>query len=345
MKIVLVSPYSLAEAGGVQAQVAGLAERLREAGHRVRVTGPGADEGEGGADAVRWMRIPINQSQAPIALSPAVFRRVREAVAGAHVVHIHEPLVPAVGWAALRADVPKAVTFHADPSPMVRRLYRWAGPGWRRMLAGAAVSAVSPTARRAAESIGVEAEVIPNGLDVGSFRRGGERRPRQVAFVGRPDPRKGRDLLLAAWPAVRRAVADARLVIIGGGEETEAPGVEYAGRASEERKRELLAASAVLCAPNRGGESFGIVVAEGMAAGCAVAASDLEAFADVLAGGGLQFRAGDRRDLVRALVRLLTDDRLRERLTAAAARRVEDFDWEKVAARYLQLYQRARAMG
>lgn len=345
MKIVLVSPYSLAEPGGVQAQVTGLAERLREAGHRVRVAGPGADEGEGGADAGRWVRVPVNRSKAPIALSPAVFRRVREAAAGAHVVHIHEPFVPAVGWAALRADVPKAVTFHADPSPMVRRLYRWAGPGWRRMLSGAAVSAVSPTARRAVERMGVEAEVIPNGLDVGSFRREGERRSRQVVFVGRPDPRKGRDLLLAAWPAVRRAVADARLVIIGGGGETDAPGVEYAGRAPEERKRALLAASEVLCAPNRGGESFGIVVAEGMAAGCAVAASDLEAFSDVLDGGGLLFRAGDRRDLVRALVRLLTDDRLRERLTAAAARRVEEFAWEKVTARYLELYRRARGLG
>ena len=144
-----------------------------------------------------------------------------------------------------------------------------------------------------------------------------------------------------AWPAVRRRVPDARLVIMGGGAEPEAPGVEYLGRVSEERKRVVLGSSGVLCAPNRGGESFGIALAEGMAAGCAAAASDLGAFADVLGGGGLLFRTGDRRDLVRVLVRLLTDDGLRERLAAAASLRAEDFSWDKVVARYLNLYQRA----
>lgn len=341
MKIALVSPYSLTEPGGVQAQVRGLAGRLREAGHEALVTGPGGDPERGEADAGRWVRVPVNRSAAPVALGPSVFRRVREAVEEADVVHIHEPLVPAAGWAALRADRPRAVTFHADPSRTVRRLYRWAAPGLRRLLSGAAVSAVSPTARRAAEMTGARAVVIPNGLDVESFRLRGPRHPRQVAFIGRPDPRKGRDLLLEAWPAVRRRVPDARLVVIGGGEEPETPGVEFLGRAPEERKRAALAASAVFCAPNRGGESFGITLAEGMAAGCAVAASDLGAFADVLGGGGLLFRTGDRRDLVRALVRLLTDDGLREGLAAAASRRVEDFSWDKVAARYLELYQRA----
>ena len=345
MKIALVSPYSLTEPGGVQAQVRGLAGRLREAGHRVRVTGPGGDPAQGEADAGRWVRVPVNRSAAPVALSPLVFRRVREAVEEADVAHIHEPLVPAVGWAALRADRPRAVTFHADPSRTVRRLYRWAGPGLRRLLSGAAVSAVSPTARRATEEMGLGAEIIPNGLDVESFRAEERRFPRQVAFIGRPDPRKGRDLLLDAWPAVRRRVPDARLVIMGGGAEPEMPGVEYLGRVSEERKRAVLAGSGVLCAPNRGGESFGISLAEGMAAGCAAVASDLGAFADVLGGGGLLFRTGDRRDLVRALVRALTDDGLRERLAAAASLRAEDFSWDKVVALYLDLYQRALERG
>jgi len=343
LRVAVVSPYALDIPGGVQQQVLGLVEHLRRLGQEAFAVGPAA--GAAGASAGRPVMFPVNRSRAPIALSPMAVRRVRAAVAGADVIHVHEPMVPLVGWAALRTGRPTVVTFHADPSPMFRAAYRW-GRGLVRLLLGDVLATtVSRTARRAVEPLGLDVVEIPNAVDVGSFRVEAQRDPRRVAFVGRPDPRKGRDLLLSAWPAVRSEVPDARLVIVGGGESRPVEGVEYLGRVSEAEKRSVLAGSGVFCAPNRGGESFGITVAEGMAAGCAVVASDLPAFGDVLGGTGLVFRNGDPHGLAGALKAVLADPGLRERLAAGSSARVERYDWGKVISRYTELYRLATRAG
>ena len=343
MRIAVVSPYALDVPGGVQQQVMGLVRHLREGGDEAFAVAPSAGDGLDRIDVGRWVGVRVNRSQAPVSLSPAVFRRVRAALSVADVVHVHEPFVPLVGWAALAARKPTVVTFHADPSRTVRAAYRRFGRLLGRVLRGAVATTVSRTARRAIDPLRLGPEEIPNAVDVASFRVAVDRHARQVAFVGRPDPRKGRDLLLAAWPEVRSRVGDARLVIIGGGEEPPVEGVRYLGRVTEEEKRTVLGASAVFCAPNRGGESFGITVVEGMAAGCAVVASNLDAFADVLAGSGLMFPNGDRPALAAALVQALTDPTLRRRLAARGSERAADFDWGMVTDRYRALYRRARA--
>lgn len=343
MRIAVVSPYALDVPGGVQQQVKGLVHHLRKGGDEAFAVAPAAGEGPDRVDVGSWVAIRANRSRAPVALSPTVLGRVGEAVSTAEVVHVHEPFVPLVGWAALAARKPTVVTFHADPSRTIRTAYRLSGRLLGRMLQDALVTTVSRTAGRAIRPLRLGPEAIPNAIDVASFRVPVDRNRRQVAFVGRPDPRKGRDLLLAAWPEVSSRVVNARLVIVGGGDEQAVPGVQYLGRVSEEEKRTALATSAVFCAPNRGGESFGITVAEAMAAGCAVVASDLEAFSDVLAGSGLMFPNGDRSALAAALVQSLTDSGLRRSLAARGSARVADFDWGRVTDRYRALYGRARA--
>ena len=265
MRIAVVSPYALEVPGGVQQQVIGLVEQFRRIGEDAYAVAPAAGEGPNRIDVGSWTGVRVNRSRAPLAISPRVAARVREAVSTAEVVHIHEPFVPIVGWAALRSGKPTVVTFHADPSKTVRTAYRLARGLLRRVLHGSLATTVSRTAMGAIEPLGIRPEEIPNAIDVRSFRVPARRNPRQVAFVGRPDPRKGRDLLLAAWPDVRTAVPGASLAIIGGGNTPPVEGVRYLGRVTEEDKRVTLATSAVFCAPNRGGESFGITVAEGMA--------------------------------------------------------------------------------
>ena len=341
MRIAVVSPYALDVPGGVQQQVTGLVDHLRRGGDEAFAVAPAAGEGPDRIDVGSWVGIRVNRSRAPVALSPPVVRRVGMAVSTADVVHVHEPFVPLVGWAALTARRPTVVTFHADPSRTVRAAYRFSNRLLGRALRSAVATTVSRTAGRAIDPLRLRPEEIPNAIDVASFRVSVDRNARQVAFVGRPDPRKGRDLLLAAWPEVRSRVGDARLVIIGGGDEPAVDGVRYLGRVTEDEKRTVLATSAVFCAPNRGGESFGITVAEGMAAGCAVVASDLEAFSDVLAGSGLTFPNGDRSALAAALVQVLSDAGLRRRLAARGSARVLDFDWSMVTDRYRALYRRA----
>lgn len=341
MKIAVVSPYALDVQGGVQQQVVGLVEQLRRRGDDAYAVAPAAGEGPDRIDVGKWVTVKVNRSRAPLALSPAVFGRVADAVLPADVVHVHEPFAPLVGWAALAARKPGVVTFHADPSPTVRAIYRSAAGLLRRSLRGCPVTTVSRTARRGIDPLRLHTEEIPNAIDVEAFRVPVERNPLQVTFVGRPDPRKGRDLLLEAWPGVRSRVPDAELAVIGGGDEPPVAGVRYPGRVTEEEKRSTLAAGAVFCAPNRGGESFGITLVEGMAAGCAIVASDLGAFSDVLAGTGLMFPNGNREALAASLIRVLTDTRLRHQLAAASSTRVLDFDWAMVTDRYRALYRKS----
>ncbi|MCY3652171.1 MAG: glycosyltransferase family 4 protein [bacterium] len=345
MRIAVVSPYALNVPGGVQAQVIGLARHLRLQGHDAYAVAPSAGFQAHRVDVGGSVSLPINGARARVALSPRVLSRVREAVSDADVIHVHEPMVPLVGWGALGRDIPTVVTFHADPSRLFRIAYRWGSRRIRTMLGDAAATVVSPIAKGAIEHLGLEPVEIPNALDVGSFQVSRPRNPCQVAFVGRPDPRKGRDLLLSAWPRVRAVIPEARLLVIGGGETPAIEGVEYRGRVSEADKRSALAGSGVFCAPNRGGESFGITVAEGMAAGCAVVASDLAAFKNVLGGTGLLFRNGDPHSLERSLLEVLTDQGLRERLAIESTSRVAGFDWSNVIHRYLDIYLRVTQTG
>lgn len=339
MRVALVSPYGLGVPGGVQQQVIELAAWLELNGHSCIVFAP--DAVEHGVDLGSTVRWRANGAVAPIHLRPAVLQSLPKQLAEYDVVHLHEPFMPAVGWAALRTEAPLVATFHADPSDLVRRTYRVARGIVNRSLGDAVVTAVSLTA--ASTISWLEPAIIPNALDVDGYRSDVEKQRSQVAFLGRPDPRKGRDVLLDAWPQVRAAVPSAELVVMGAGGGPELPGVTYAGQVSESEKRAVLAESGVFCAPNRGGESFGITVAEGMAAGCAIAASDISAFTDLLDGTGRLFSNGDADQLASVLIELLSDHDAQQTRAAMSSARIDGFDWDAVGVRYVECYESARS--
>ncbi len=306
--------------------------------------GPGDSGPEGARLVGRTVRVRANRSVAPVALGPGVMGRVRAAVQGADVVHVHEPFVPLVAPAALTAGIAVVATFHADASPGVRRLYRIAAPLWKRLLRETrAVTAVSEVAAEPARPLTAAVRIVPNGVEVASYRVPLERRDRRVVFLGRDEPRKGLDVLLTAWPRVRREVPDAELEVLGAVRERAPAGVCFRGRLPDEEKRRALAAAGVFCAPNLGGESFGITVLEGMAAGCAVVASDLRGFRELLGGAGTLVPAGDPAALAAALVRVLREDALRTALATKGSQRAELFDWAHVLDRYLDVYAEACA--
>ncbi|HSJ35542.1 MAG TPA: glycosyltransferase family 4 protein [Acidimicrobiia bacterium] len=341
MRVAIVCPYDLDIPGGVQQQCLELARRLAQGGDEAVVVGPGAHPGT--VAAGRSIALPANRSRVPLTLDPRAGRLVRSASESADVVHVHEPLIPLVGWAALSRRRPVVLTFHADPAPWTRRLYRLGGGPLRRLFAGRPLTAVSQVAASALPAAWGEPELIPNGIDVASYRIDTERRPQQVAFLGRDEPRKGLDVLLGAWPLVQARFPHAELVVIGAERATSLPGVSFRGRVDDDEKRRLLASSGVFAAPNSSGESFGIVVAEAMAAGCAIVASDLPAFRPVLDGCGDMVPPGDPHALAEAMIRLLDDpDSSRaagEGARAAAGR----FDWAVVAGRYRAAYESALA--
>ena len=160
-------------------------------------------------------------------------------------------------------------------------------------------------------------------------------------------------LLDALRPLVARR-PDLRLVVVGRGDDDElrrqagpelADRIELLGAVDEATKTSMLASVDLLAMPNTGGESFGVVLAEGMAAGAPVVASDIEAFRRVLGEppAGVVVPSGDVDAWSAALGALLDDPARRDALRAAGSARVAAFDWSVVAAAVLRVYEVAVA--
>ena len=350
MKVGVVCPYDLDSPGGVQKITSELVEKLRAAGDDAFLVSPGEPVHRGGP-ASGGVTVPVgrainwraNQSLVPLTISPASWRRVRQALHSADVLHIHEPLIPLVGWAALSVRKPMVATFHADPAPWVNRAYRYAPLLGRRMRRVAA-TAVSETAASPLPEAWGEVSIIPNALEVARYEVAASRIDHRVSFLGRDDPRKGLDVILEAWPSIREVHPDAELIVMGATRPTAAEGVSFLGRVDGEEKRRLLASASVFVAPNTGGESFGIVIAEAMAAGCAVVASDLPAFRAVVGRDGYLVRPGDADQLGKVTSRLLGDRVEARRMGEQARRAVRRFDWSVVLEAYRNAYRRSLAM-
>lgn len=333
-----MSPYDLTTPGGVQAQVLGLAAYLREQGDHPMVIGPGLPEGIEGVDLGRSVAVPGNGSRVPISIDPRTRSKIRAAVVGLDVLHVHEPLMPLVSPFATHSGPPVVATFHAAPGKAARLGYRVMAPMLNRLLGRpAAVTAVSSTAASVLPS-SLPVEVIPNGLDVDGFRTETPRHPSRVVFLGRDEPRKGLDILLDAWSSIRRDRPDAELVVIGARRDLE--GIQWLGRVDEGEKVRALASASVYVAPQTGGESFGIVLVEAMAAGTAVVASNLDAFVAVADGAARFVPVGDSLALANAVVELLGNSAERERLASAGHRIAARHDWSVVGAAYRDVYDR-----
>jgi phosphatidyl-myo-inositol alpha-mannosyltransferase len=369
VRIAIVSPYDLQRPGGVQSHVRQLAARLREEGEQVVVVGAGPVGVTRGRDAVaeigvgRARGVPFNGAVAPVALGPLAARRTVRALEqlGPDVVHVHEPLVPMVGLAAaFGSAAPLVVTFHAWSED--DRAYRLARPLGRGLLARTAVAvAVSRAAADYhAAALGIDPaslRIVPNGVDVGPFRGaadalGAERPPGppRVVFVGRLEPRKGVLVLASAFRELLNSHPDAVLTVIGDGPQRQElaaamtgipPGqARLAGRVSSAALARTLAEADVAVAPALGGESFGIVLLEAMAARTAVVASDLPGYRSVVTDGrdGVLVPPGDPGRLAATLARLLAAPERRAALVAAGRETAAAHDWTVVAAQLRRVY-------
>ena len=338
VNVALVCPYDLGIPGGVQDQVVKLAGWLRDLGHDATVVGPG-NEGPDGAVLLGSTKIvKANAARTPISLNPRMRARIETAVSDSDVVHIHEPLMPTVSLSAARiVDRPTVGTFHADPPRWARTGYSTLAPILSRVLGHLdVITTVSPVSLSAVGHLG-DVRVIPNGIDVDVYR-GHAKTPGRVVFLGRDDPRKGLDVLLEAWTTVQRRCPTATLHVVGAERDPSITGVTFLGRVSEEAKREELASGEVFVAPNLGGESFGIVVAEGMAAGAAIVATGIPAFLHVIGEAGEIVAPGDHVGLADRITDVLRDDDRRDKLQAASTNRVRRFSSDEVTAQYLDAY-------
>ena len=364
MKIGIVCPYSFDVPGGVQFHVRDLAEHLIAQGHEVSVLAPADSETElpdyvvsaGRATPVRY-----NGSVARLNFGPVTAAKVNRWLEhGAFdVLHLHEPVTPSVSILALfAAHGPIVATFHTSlmRSRTMQTAYPLVRPSLEKI---SARIAVSEDARRTVTThVGGDAVVIPNGVYVDRFAKAprrpewvGSRERPTIAFLGRmEEPRKGLPVLAAALPTVLAKVPGLRVLVAGPGDADDVradmpPGVadacEFLGAVSDGDKASLLASVDVYVAPNTGGESFGIILIEAMAAGACVLASDLPAFSRVLDGGaaGEMFTNEDPDDLAAKLVVLLAEPERRRSLAAAGSAWCRQFDWSVVADKILAVYE------
>jgi phosphatidyl-myo-inositol alpha-mannosyltransferase len=303
----------------------------------------------------RSVIVPANGSLPNIVLSPSSVFRIRRALQRERfdVLHLHEPMTPAICIATLAlARVPLVATFHAHGAL-----------GWMRMgepmwgfLADRldARIAVSEHALRSAQAwLPGDYEIVPNGVLIPERADAGGREHR-IVFVGRQEPRKGLHVLVRAWPEIRRrtgavlriAGADPLAVrLLLSRERISDDGIDVLGFLSqEELTHELLSAKA-LVAPSLGGESFGMVLTRGFACATPVIASDIPGYREVMTPeAGVGFPAGDVTALTEAVVTLLEDEPRRHALGEGARRlAVARYSWDDIARRLVSIYERVVA--
>jgi phosphatidylinositol alpha-mannosyltransferase len=355
MRIGLVCPYSLTIPGGVQGQVLGLGRALRAVGHEVRVLGPcdGPPPDAGVTPLGRSVPTAANGSVAPLAPDPSAALRTIRALRdeGFEVLHLHEPFAPGPTLTTvLMGGHPMVATFHAAGESAPYRYLGWAlRPVARRRLA--VRCAVSPDAMALAQrSLGGEYQLLFNGIEVDRFANA-EPWPTEgptVFFLGRHEPRKGLDVLLAAMAELP---ADVQLWVGGDGPQgaelraryAHDPRIEWLGRISDDERAARMRGCTVYCSPSVRGESFGMVLLEAMAAGCALVASDLDGHRNVATDGldALLAPVGDPAGLAKAIRRVLEDPGLRTDLVAGGHRRADQLSMARLAERYIAIYEAA----
>ncbi len=362
MKIGLVSPYVYPLPGGVTQHVAYLYENLRLRGHDVRIiTSSHGLQRSSEGDVIRigkGFSVPTNGSVGTLTVSPRFLSQVHEVLDRERfdVLHFHEPFVPFLSPIVLRLSTSVNVaTFHAYGgfSPAYEFGRRFMG-GYASRLHGRI--AVSAAARHFIDRyFPGDYKVIPNGVDVDRYRRAvpiarWQDGTRNLLFVGRHEPRKGLLHLLKAYRILRKTGCHCRLLVVGSGpQEHEARryvatrrlgGVEFLGRVSDREKAQLFKTADVYVSPATGGESFGIVLLESLAAGTPIVCSDIHGYKGVVRRGreGLLVPPGKPKAIAAAIAQLLNDDELREEMAANGPARAEEFSWERVTAKVDDYY-------
>lgn len=352
LRVAMVSPYSVSVPGGVQAQALGLAREMRRMGHEVRVLAPCDGPPPEPFVTPLGSSLPTsdNGSVAPVAPDPSAALRTIRALndEAFDVVHLHEPLVPGPTATALLLQLaPSVGTFHAAGDSASYRVWnrtaRWAVDHLSARVA------VSEAARDLAHRyLGGEYAVLFNGIETSRFRREGAARESApvLFFCGRYEPRKGLDVLVAAMASLP---ADVRLWVASDGagieqlrDSVRGDGrIEWLGRVTEDDKIDRLNRCSVFCAPSLGGESFGIVLLEAMAAGAPLVASDIDGYRQVASDGieALLVPPGEPAALAAGIRRVLGDQPFRDGLVARGRERAERYSMASLAQAYLAIYR------
>lgn len=360
LKIGIVCPYSWDTPGGVQNHIRDLAEFLIAAGHNVSVLAPAIDETklpDYVVNAGKPISIPYNGAVARVLFGPVAFARVRQWISHGDfdLLHLHEPAIPSISLLACwAADGPMVGTFHAAAKrqKIIFAIGPILEPAIEKLSARIAVSEAARLTLT--DHLDTDAVIIPNGIYANRYADGQKIQKwsgNTIGFIGRfEEPRKGLSILVDALPVISRFAPDVKVLVAGPGDPEEVidtidpqlrPRFEFLGKISETEKADFMSSVAVYVAPNTGGESFGIILAEALAGGACVVASDIPAFDDLLGHGefGALFESESSTELAKVVIDLLRDQNKREVLSARGKHRAQLFDWSVVAQQIYSVYE------
>jgi phosphatidylinositol alpha-mannosyltransferase len=360
LKIGIVCPYSWDTPGGVQNHIRDLAEFLIASGHDVSVLAPAIDETQLPdfvVNAGKPISIPYNGAVARVLFGPVAFARVRQWISQGDfdLLHLHEPAIPSISLLACwAADGPMVGTFHAAAKrqKIIFAIGPILEPAIEKLSARIAVSEAARLTLT--DHLDTDAIIIPNGIYADRYSDG---KPQQkwsgntIGFIGRfEEPRKGLSVLVDALPVISRFAPDVKVFVAGPGDPEEViesidpqlrQRFEFLGKISESEKADFMSSVAVYVAPNTGGESFGIILAEALAGGACVIASDIPAFDDLLGQGefGALFESESSTELAKVVIDLLRDETKRKELSSRGRERAREFDWKVVAEQIFSVYE------
>jgi len=334
-----------ARGSGSAVAIAGLADGLSSLGHRVTILRP---------------RVQLGSADLTRIVANIGFRTRVRSVSSDLIVGFDID-----GCFLGRSSVPYVVALKGVAADELRYEHGWTRARFRilskleRRNARRAdrVIVTSEHSRRVAtEAYGLEPDgigIVPEGLDLESWdgiRRAGrpEGASPSIVSVARQYRRKNTAVLVRAMALVREAIPGVRLTVLGDGPELPrlralvgsmnlSGSVELVGAVDGVREvRDQLARADVFCLPSRQ-EGFGIVFLEAMAAGLPIVAADCGAVPESAPHGEVSILVApdDVEGLAAALVDLLTNVELRDRLATGGANRWRRFGWPEVAGRFL----------
>lgn len=373
MKIVQISPYAIGRHGGVQTHVRDLSDWLRSQGHEVRIISPPSgeqgDEVEGVTLLGQFRTASVHGTS--FELTRANRADLAACVAelhdwGAEVVHLHTPWVPMMCWQLWRRlKLPTVATFHAtlpedkgfDP---VSWFLRRAANHFNTRVTKVVVPSIAPQQQWREAGADPVPDILPPTINLSRWREARQAHSNRgkdagfhVVCMGRLEERKGLFVLLEAWRQISAQIPGARLTIAGKGELESAvrakvsadklTGVTILPPPSYDDAPALIASADIFVAAALGGESFGLVLIEAMAAGVLPVASANDGFASVLTGRGVEllFAVGDSVGLAQKVVTIAKDRAHMDGLKTWATTHANSFDVATVGPVYVQLFQSA----
>ena len=364
IRIGMVCPYGWDTPGGVQTHIRDLTQHLIDEGHYVSVLAPISDDSISHEDYVvnagKPISIPVNGSVARVIFGPIASSRAKQWIASGDfdLLHLHEPAIPSLSLLACSAaEGPLVGTFHVS-TPKKKAIYAIGPilePIVEKLTARIAVSELARSTLK--DHFETDAVVIPNGIDGYKFANAKVSDEFSgdftVGFIGRfEEPRKGLQVLIDSLPIVARFIPNVKYLIAGPGDSEDflkeidpqlRNRIKFLGRLTDEDKASFLKSIKIYVAPNTGGESFGIILAEALAGGACVVASDIPAFDSLLGGGefGALFESENSTDLAKVIIDLLRDENKRKQLSIAGKAHAQIFDWDVVAEQIFSIYEMA----